>query len=266
MTVSCEPGILNGMSETRRRFQFGLRKLLLWTAVVAILLGFLRMAGLGSSGFAIVACWIVVVAILPVAVSLKTTCRLSGLAGAVFTAWIFADLSVVPYTAPVGWFLGYTGALLMNGLSSAVRRADDLMESGTGKVIDVNEEHRKRRFQFSIRKLLLIVAVYAAAFGALSHLGAVGVVLAVVIGTSLSGLIVFLRKESVGSAAAVAAGSLIGAFFGFAFLSVAAYIIIYGGSHLTLEKDTISSIVGTAIGAIIGGFGVSLFIKIRGDR
>jgi len=45
------------MGETRPRFQFGLRKLLLWTAVVALFLGILKMLGLGPILCIAVLCW-----------------------------------------------------------------------------------------------------------------------------------------------------------------------------------------------------------------
>jgi hypothetical protein len=46
----------------RRRFQFGLRKLLLWTVVVAVLLGSLRALGLDTVGLVIAACWVAITA------------------------------------------------------------------------------------------------------------------------------------------------------------------------------------------------------------
>ena len=48
----------------RRRFQFSLRKLLLWTAVVAILLGTLKTLGLNTVGLVIAASWVAVTAVV----------------------------------------------------------------------------------------------------------------------------------------------------------------------------------------------------------
>ena len=47
--------------ERRKRRQFSLRKLLLWTAAAALLLGLLRVLGLGPIALACIALWIVIV-------------------------------------------------------------------------------------------------------------------------------------------------------------------------------------------------------------
>ncbi len=55
------------MTETTkpyRRFQFSLRKLLLWTTAVAVLLGVLQMMAFGATGFAIVLGGIAILGVL----------------------------------------------------------------------------------------------------------------------------------------------------------------------------------------------------------
>jgi len=124
------------VNEGRRRFQFRLRKLLLWTAVVALLLGVLKMLGLGPARIVLVACWTIVIVILGQALSVKAACRISGLAGVTFFAWITCCESpphrfvagMLLVAAPLGWILGYTGALLMNGAASGVSRMDNLCD------------------------------------------------------------------------------------------------------------------------------------------
>jgi hypothetical protein len=65
----------------RGRFQFSLRKLMLWVAVEAILLGTLTMLGLDPVGLAIAGSWVAVTAILRAAFGPLVACRLSGLGG-----------------------------------------------------------------------------------------------------------------------------------------------------------------------------------------
>ena len=55
---------MNDERPERRRFQFGLRKLLLWTVVVAVLLGTLKMLGLETAGLVIAASWAAITAVV----------------------------------------------------------------------------------------------------------------------------------------------------------------------------------------------------------
>jgi hypothetical protein len=64
-----------------RRFQFSLRKLMLWVVVEAVLLGTLSMLGLDAIGLAIAAAWVAVTAVLRVALSPRWACHISGLGG-----------------------------------------------------------------------------------------------------------------------------------------------------------------------------------------
>jgi hypothetical protein len=74
-------------------------------------------------------------------------------------------------------------------------------------------------FQIPLYKLFLIVAVYAAAFGALSHFGSIGITIAAVIGTAGSLLVIAIHdRKAILSSVIVAFGSLSGAFFTFIFM------------------------------------------------
>jgi hypothetical protein len=53
---------MNDARPQPRRFQFSLRKLLLWTAVVAVLLGTLKTLGLETVGLVIAAAWVAITA------------------------------------------------------------------------------------------------------------------------------------------------------------------------------------------------------------
>jgi hypothetical protein len=68
-------------STQSRRFQFSLRKLMLWVVVEAILLGALRMLGLDAIGLAIAAAWVAVTAALRVALDPRWACHVSGFGG-----------------------------------------------------------------------------------------------------------------------------------------------------------------------------------------
>ncbi len=102
------------------------------------------------------------------------------------------------------------------------------------------------RFQFPLYKLFIITAVYAMAFGALSHLGIGGIIAAVIIGTAGSLIVLAVHgKKEILSGVIVAVGSLIGVFF-------AGFLL-----PMTIHRYTIgdfardSSIL--AVGAILGG-------------
>ncbi len=103
------------------------------------------------------------------------------------------------------------------------------------------------RFQFWPIRLLLIVAVYAVAFGAFSYLGIVGIVIAAVIGTAGSVMVLAIRdKKAVFSSGIVAVGSLVGAFFANLF-GVPAIINRY------TITDCVRDCIVMAIGALLGG-------------
>jgi hypothetical protein len=96
--------------------------------------------------------------------------------------------------------------------------------------------------QFPLHKLFLMMAAYAVALGAFARLGLPGIVVAALVGTAASALIVVFRKKDIVSVVEVAVGALYGAFLGLSFLSPWMF-------HHRLTGD----IAGVAIGAILGG-------------
>jgi hypothetical protein len=89
--------IVAELHPTRRRFQFSLRKLLLWMIVVALYLGiFRKLAQLDRAAFAIFTVWSVVVVILRTAFGQRAACLFSILAGPSFfylSWWKYGDVT-----------------------------------------------------------------------------------------------------------------------------------------------------------------------------
>ena len=74
------------------------------------------------------------------------------------------------------------------------------------------------RLQFPLYKCFLVLAAYAAALGVLSQLGRPGIILALVVGTAASALILAIQtKNDLLSMFLAGAGGLIGGFFGLLF-------------------------------------------------
>ena len=80
----CEPRRMTN-PRPKRRFQFGLRKLLLWTAVVALYFATVRWVAMDVRGFTVVTCWVGIVAILR-AVAGRIMAGLLSVAGGLFLA------------------------------------------------------------------------------------------------------------------------------------------------------------------------------------
>lgn len=118
----------------------------------------------------------------------------------------------------------------------------------------------RRRFQFTLRKLFLIVAAYAVALSALSRFGWVGIVLAGVIGTEVSALLIFLRKEELRSAVNVAVGSLVGVVF-VVFFFVISPLGSVAVSDIDIIEDLAADMALAGMGALIGGYLFSAFVK-----
>jgi hypothetical protein len=118
------------MSETRPRFQFGLRKLLLWTAVLALLLGVAQM--LGELG-AFLACGIIIVFVIrTTAGSIVALAFAEGLG---IGAMIGHSFPITPIQMIIGCVLGSVVGLIVFCIAEvscrAVDWADNLMASKT---------------------------------------------------------------------------------------------------------------------------------------
>jgi hypothetical protein len=112
-------------------------------------------------------------------------------------------------------------------------------------------------------KLFLIQAAYAIALGSCCRLGAVGIVSGFVIGTALSGLILLVRRDTIGLVVNVGAGSIVGGFLGVSCLGEAILGWQYGYDHGFGEAAR-CAIAGGVIGAAIGGLCFSLLLNRRG--
>jgi hypothetical protein len=128
---------------TRRRFQFGLRKLMLWTVVVAVFLGIFEMFGFGWIGCVLAACWLAVVGLLRGTAGGRAACLVSIVIGTVLIGWcsylVYVTASPRPPFNPVivlfaaiwGSAYGLFVFVLTTAVCSAVNWADNLMRPKT---------------------------------------------------------------------------------------------------------------------------------------
>jgi hypothetical protein len=132
------------MTKTGGRFQFGLRKLLLWTAVVALLLGLAKMSGI-REGWIAFPCWIVMVAVIRVVASPIATAIVSAASGMVLLAWVrvAARVDLGPPASEIMTALHKSGSLLVAGcllgltlfaVAELLRRAVDWADNVLSRV------------------------------------------------------------------------------------------------------------------------------------
>jgi hypothetical protein len=76
------------VTRNRGRLQFGLRKMLLWTLVIALYLAVVRWERWDLALFAVVTSWLIVVAIVRAAFGPTVAAALSALAGAIPGGWL----------------------------------------------------------------------------------------------------------------------------------------------------------------------------------
>ena len=121
-------------TEKRPRFQFSLRKALLWTALVALGLGALTILTSDVATRMVLSAWLATVLILRWAFGRKVAAWVSAVAGALFFGWSCSvaysahirrfDLGEMVWTAVVGGFLGgVIGFLLFVPADAACRIA-----------------------------------------------------------------------------------------------------------------------------------------------
>ena len=134
-----------------RRFQFGLRKLLLWTGVVALLLGILKVLNLPILVCVLVDCWVIVVAVVRATSGATAAAVLSVAFGVVA---VVAVLFIVPSElgiTPDGTELVLAAPeLLLNGvgLGLYVLALVELAFRGvnwTDKMLEANSDGETRR-------------------------------------------------------------------------------------------------------------------------
>jgi hypothetical protein len=113
--------------------------------------------------------------------------------------------------------------------------------------------------RFPLYKLFLVAAIYAASMAACSRLGA-SAVIAVWIGTGLSGIALLSSRRHVWSIVTVAIGSCWGALLGAVCLTEPILYEVYLYDHGFGEYQE-SRFLASAIGAAAGGFIVSLLTR-----
>jgi hypothetical protein len=189
------------MSEKRRtrRLQFGLRKLLLWTAVVAVFLGILKTLGLAPAACLSVLCWAVVVRSLRVVFDFTLVAFVASFSAAVLTTpWFWPPSAVMLVTGVHGGVYGFAVFALSEDVSTA---------------IDVLVERRPKRHsvQIRLRRVFLLPFIYAAWFWRCWGLGTEGIVLTLICGTTASGTVMLLRRRDLPRILNVTLYALLGA-------------------------------------------------------
>jgi hypothetical protein len=130
-----ELGTVNDQRPKRPRFQFGLRKLLLWTAVVATLLGVATTLGIEVSS--VFLSWIILVWAIRRGFGAKVAAVLSVAAWAAL-GLVLSSVHVHPGPGPgmlavegamIGGFVGLAMFGIAEGLVRAVNWADNLMRT-----------------------------------------------------------------------------------------------------------------------------------------
>jgi hypothetical protein len=96
----------------RPRFQFSLRKLLLWVAIEAVLLGTLKMLGLNAVGLTVATLWVAVVALARVACGGTPAVILSQLGGIALAICLWRVLPIDDPTVTLLVVLGGGAGLI----------------------------------------------------------------------------------------------------------------------------------------------------------
>jgi hypothetical protein len=141
---------------------------------------------------------------------------------------------------------GWSGILFTD---DSIERQAYVMETSSRGGAMAGKLEPAARFQVPLYKLFLIIAVYAAAFGALSYLGSIGFIIAAIVGTTSGLLVILIRdRNSVLSGTIVAAGSLTGAVL--ADVLIVPPIVI-GYTVADGFRDWVIMSVGTVLGGLI---------------
>ena len=134
------------MSQRPRRLQFGLRKLFLWTAVVALGLGVFKMSEMPPILLAWLTPWLVLVGVLRVALGAKVAAAASAMIGVILAvSLVFVSAMAIGRPLAFEDYLSCFVGVLMFGLFGlfvaggvayafhAVNRLDDLMRTKTDR-------------------------------------------------------------------------------------------------------------------------------------
>jgi hypothetical protein len=125
----------SGMSKQSPPFQFGLRSLLLWTAVMALYLGLVVTVESENLEWLVLSCWPALILGLRFAFGPWISCHISAIgAGGVVAVRVFfpalpSDVFEVQYAFVQGCGIGYAVWLVVELVCLLVQRADYLLRS-----------------------------------------------------------------------------------------------------------------------------------------
>lgn len=110
--------------------------------------------------------------------------------------------------------------------------------------------------KFSLRRLLAVTALYAFYLAIMRPLGTVGIVLACVVATSLSFVVLIARVRDIVPIVMVTVGALLGALLGWLVLQPFLLRSVYGYDH-GFGESAKSSIAAGVIGVVGGSLAMS---------
>jgi len=126
--------------------------------------------------------------------------------------------------------------------------------------------HEGVTVQVPLYKLFLIIAIYGVTLAALSSYGLVAVLLAILVSTAASVVVILIRKKNLASVCLVGLSSIGGGLAGCLCLPDLLVAAIHGYDHGFGETEQ-CMVAGAAIGAIVGGIVASTLLKRnRGER
>ena len=112
--------------------------------------------------------------------------------------------------------------------------------------------------RFGLRSALAIVTSYGVLLAAMRPLGTIGIVVAVVAGTSLSGVIILAGRKNLGEIARMACGTIIGTMLGSGCLSQVILAVSYA-----YDNGSKSAVLGGIVGAVCGAMIASSITQSR---
>lgn len=125
------------MKPERRRFQFSLRKLVLWMVVFSVYLGILRWADMATSNAIVISVWFGVILLIRLTLTGDRGLLLAlGVSVPLFACWDFFREPNFHWlwfcvVGVVGFLLGFTLFVVASFVVGAVNAADALMQSRT---------------------------------------------------------------------------------------------------------------------------------------
>ena len=119
----------------------------------------------------------------------------------------------------------------------------------------------------TIAKALIVVAVYSVSLITMGPFGIAGIIIALMTGTSISGVIILARRENINEIKILAVYSMLGGFLGSVFLSDSILYHLYGYDHgLGLLETEKSMFIGGLIGVFFGAFIANMINRVQSRR